>query len=1512
MLHRPHSPSLRLLLFALLIPPALVIGLHLVARAAGTISLTSFGTAYTQDFDTLANNTAITNTVVPEGWAFFETGAGANQGYRAGNGSINTGDTYSFGATGSTERAFGGLLSSSLNPTIGAQFTNDTGGTIRSLAIAYTGEQWRFGAVNRGAADRLDFQYSTDATSLSSGTWTDVDALDFAGPVITGTARALDGNLEANRTTVAGTIGGLNIAGGATFWIRWTDFNASGSDDGLAVDDFSLVPSAEGAPTVIATDPADGAIIVPVDTNVVITFSEPVTVTGQWFTLTCAKTGAHTAAVSGGPTTFTLDPDTDLDPAEVCTVAVVAAQVTDQDSIDPPDAMAADYVFSFDTTDPCTAPYTTINAAQGSGPSSPLDGTPGVTVQGIVVGDFQGDSALNGFYLQSKPADVDADPLTSEGIFVFVPVANPFSSVDVVVGDEVRVTGRVVEFNTLTEIDNLTDLRICGTTTPPAAAVVELPEATNNALERYEGMLITIPEPLTVAQNFFQGQYGQVTLASGGRLLQPTNAFVPGTQEAVALAHENARRLLVLDDGRSSTNPNPTPYIGTDNTLRAGDTVLNLTGVLEYGPINSGSPAIRDYRLHPTEPLFFARVNARTAAPDPVGGRLKVASFNVLNYFTTIDQSGGACFPSGTRSDCRGADSAAEFDLQSAKIVQALVAMDADVVGLIEIENNGSIAMSDLVDRLNAAKAPGAYAIVADPGTQAQLGGDAIKVGLIYQPGRVTPVGPSLLSTDPIFDRAPVAQIFVEKATGAHFSVVVNHFKSKSSCPDDIGSPESDQGDGQGCWNPKRVQQAQALLTFIGDIQTAGGDPDVLIVGDLNAYQFEDPILALENGGLVNLLKQRVPGAYTYTFDGLIGALDHALATPSAAGQVSGATVWHVNTDEPAALDYNNYNNVSLQTISPYRSSDHDPVLIGMGLTTVPLTVTRTGTGAGHVSSDPAGIDCGANCTIDLAPGSVITLTATADPGSTFAGWTGAGCGSDATCVITLTAATEVTATFTLNQYALVVEKAGTGGGTVASTPAGIACGADCNETFGYNTVVTLTATVDPGSTFAGWTGAGCSTGACVVTMDAAKTVTATFALNQYALTVQVEGQGTVTSTPAGITCGAGGADCTESLSHGSVITLTAAEAEGYSFTGWSEATCAAASSCAVEMGAARTVTATFTLNQYALTVHRVGNGAVSSTPAGIACGADCSEVFDHGMAVTLTATADPDSTFSGWTGAGCSTGACVVTMDAAKTVTATFALNQYALTVQVEGQGTVTSTPAGITCGAGGADCTESLGHGSVITLTATPATGHAFDQWSGACSGAGPCVVPMTETRSVTATFAPILQSTHALTVVRVGNGAVSSTPAGIACGADCSEVFEQGTVVTLTATADTGSTFAGWTGAGCSTGACIVTMDAARTVTATFALLTHPVTTTAGSGGAIGVEVLSGPPPVNGQYAHGTRLRLTATPEPDFAFAGWEGDADGNTNPLEITVEGPLAVRATFVRVDFWIYLPRIDKE
>ncbi|HJR26049.1 MAG TPA: ExeM/NucH family extracellular endonuclease [Acidimicrobiales bacterium] len=904
-----------------------------LGAGSGSVSLTALGTAYTQDFSDLANS-GTTNTALPTGWFLHESGSSVanNDAYAASTGASTAGDVYSFGPSGDPDRAFGTLLSGTLTPTIGAAFTNNTGAEVAAIEVAYVGEQWRLGAVERGP-DRLDFQYSLDATSLTAGTWNDADALDFTSPITGPTAGALDGNLAANQTQINATVTGLAIAPGATFWVRWLDFNVSSAEDGLGVDDVNLTPrSEEGAPPfVTATSPAAGAVDVTRDANVSVTFSKDVDVTGSWFSISCTSSGSHAATASGGPATFTIDPDVDFAANETCTVTVFASQVTDQDADDPPDNMAADAAWSFTTADTtvCGETATLIHHIQGTGPTAAQTGVR--TVEGVVVGDYQGTGQFGGYFLQEEDADVDADPLTSEGIFVFN------TSTAVSVGDRVRVRGTVSEFGGQTQLSGVTATAICGSGSSVTPASVTLPVAAVSDLERFEGMKAAFSQELTVTDVFSLGRFGEVALSAGGRLDEPTNVVAPGAS-ALALQDLNDRSRILLDDGNGQQNIDPTIHpqggLSATNTLRVGDTLPSLTGVLDsrFGV----------YRVQPIGAVDFTPTNPRPIAPDPVGGNLRVAAFNLLNYFngngTGLDGAAGG-FPTA-----RGANTLLELDRQRAKIIDAITALDAHVVGLLELENDVTAgaelgAIEDLVAGLNTAAGTDKWAFI-DTGV---VGTDAIRVGMIYQHAVVTPVGGHAIidsTVDPRFldtlNRPSIAQTFELDSNGERITAVVNHLKSRGSGCDHVGDP--DTGDGQGSCNLTRANAAEALVDWLAADPTGSGDPDFLVLGDMNAYAKEDPIAAFETNGFVNTIAELLGDhAYSFVFQGQSGYLDHALATESLDEQITGVTQWHVNADEPISLDYNvefkSANQVNtFYDPGPYRSSDHDPVLVGIEL----------------------------------------------------------------------------------------------------------------------------------------------------------------------------------------------------------------------------------------------------------------------------------------------------------------------------------------------------------------------------------------------------------------------------------------------------------------------------------------------------------------------------------------------------------------------------------------------------
>lgn len=568
------------------------------------------------------------------------------------------------------------------------------------------------------------------------------------------------------------------------------------------------------------------------------------------------------------------------------------------------------------------------------------------------------------------------------------------------------------------------------------------------------------------------------------------------------------------------------------------------------------------------------------------------------------------------------------------------------------------------------------------------------------------------------------------------------------------------------------------------------------------------------------------------------------------------------------------------------------------------LTVTKTGNGAGRIASAPSGIDCGADCTEFYDQGTQVTLTASADPGSTFTGWQGACTGAGAVCTIFINATTTVTAVFTLNQYQITAAKAGNGLGQLTSIPAGIDCGSDCTEFYAYGSLITLNASADPSSTFAGWIGA-CSgnQAVCTITVDSAKSVTAIFMLNQYSLTLSKSGGGAgkVVSSPSGIDCGNA---CAASYPHGTALTLTATAATGSTFAGWQGVCSGAANTCPVTMDAAKAATALFTLNQYTVTIQNAGNGSgiVVSTPSGLECGSACTAVYGYGANVSLTATAAASTRFVGWSGTctGVDT-VCTVTIDAAKSVTATFALKQYPVIVQKRGKGTgvISNQPGTINCGS---TCSELSDHGTVTTFRATADATSLFSGWQGACTNTTvTCTVSVDTAKVITATFA---LKQYGLTVQQQGTGAgiIALAPEGSNCSSPCTRQLEHGTVVTLTATAALSSTFSGWQGA-CTgnTAVCALTMDSAKAVTATFTLNRFALTVTKGGNGVGAVTSipagLTCGLTCTQTLDYGTRVTLTATAADHSTFAGWQGVCTGTQPTCTLTANADQLVTATF---------------
>ena len=577
----------------------------------------------------------------------------------------------------------------------------------------------------------------------------------------------------------------------------------------------------------------------------------------------------------------------------------------------------------------CGVPGATlINQVQGSAASSSLSNQT-VTVEGVVTAVMTGSDQVKGFYLQEESQNQDGNAATSEGIFVYTNALKPA----ITVGDVVRVTGVVKEFNGETQLQQTANLGLiesCGSKAPVTPVKLTLPVASQASWEAVEGMLVQLDQPLYVAANYDYARYGELTLSSQPRLWTATQKYRPGTAEAVALNAANLLDKITLDDGYSNQNRDawlPAPAgLSASNTLRAGDRLSNVAGVVGY--------SFNKYRLHPSATPQVQAANPRPAAPQRSAGSVRLASFNVLNFFNGDGTSNEAPFKDASN---RGAKNYADFLKQRAKIVSAIRALDADIVGLMELENDGfgaQSALQDLVNALNDGQPAAKHYSFGLPGVD-KIGSDAIRVGLIYRAGVVKPVAnPEVKEIgDPSRNRPALAQSFYlsSQAIGQPLTVVVNHLKSKGSAC--AGDP--DLNDGQGNCNQTRVTAVNDLKNWLAG-QQGGLGRSIVLVGDFNAYAKEDPIYQLEQAGFTNLLaKQHADSVYSYVFNGESGNLDHGLATAAASARVLNAGEWHINADEPTALEYSSeFKSVTQQqnyyAADAYRSSDHDPLYIDL------------------------------------------------------------------------------------------------------------------------------------------------------------------------------------------------------------------------------------------------------------------------------------------------------------------------------------------------------------------------------------------------------------------------------------------------------------------------------------------------------------------------------------------------------------------------------------------------------
>ncbi len=906
-----------------------------MVRAAGSISLAALGTPYTQNFDTLANTG--TSPTTPLGWGLSEAGTNADTTYAAGDGTGNGGNTYSFGSVGSTERAFGGLQSGALIPTIGAAFTNNTGSPITSLAIAYTGEEWRLGTAGR--TDQIVFQYSTDATSLTTGTWNNAASLNFNTPD-TATTGAKNGDLAADRTSISATISGLNLANGAGFWIRWTDTNATGADDGLAVDDFSLTPS--------------GAAVLP---N--LSISDVSQLEGNTGTTTMTFTVSLSIPAPVGEVTF--DIATQDNTATIANNDYVARSLTSQT------IPAASSTYTFGVTingDTVNEPNETFNVnvtnvtgatvidgqgvgtllnddaglrihdIQGSAHISPYKGQNVTGVPGIVTGELG-----NGFFMQDPVPD--ADDRTSEGIFVFTG-----GKPTVAVGDSLLVSGNVSEFRpggasgagnlTTTEIGSPSITLLSSGNALPAAVIAgtggRVPP--NTIIEDDAGCgdveLCGTFDPATDGIDYWESLEGMRVQLNNAVIVGPTNAFgetqVLGDNGSNAVTRTPRGGVII-----SQTNFNP-EIITIDDEIYKGigltmppmnvaDTLPGtVTGIMTY---NFGEPMLElTAAISPTS----GGLTQEQTTPQTTD-QLAIATFNVENL--------------------NPADPASKFTKLGTLVVNNL--KSPDIVAIEEVQDNngptdnGTVAADTtwnlLINAISTAGGPVYQYVEIDPVNDQDGGqpGGNIRQGFLYNPLRVTFIsrpgatsttanavvctnGQAQLQFSPgriapgdtawATSRKPLAAEFTFQ--GQHFIMVGNHFDAKLGDTPLFGHIQPPTLSSA----TQRVNQATVENTFLSQILNCQSDANIVTLGDLNDYPWSTPVKTLAGTILDNLMNTLPTNEqYSYVFDGNSQVLDQALVSH------------HLTTAASPQYDVVHINAEFFNDLLPgsVRASDHDP-----------------------------------------------------------------------------------------------------------------------------------------------------------------------------------------------------------------------------------------------------------------------------------------------------------------------------------------------------------------------------------------------------------------------------------------------------------------------------------------------------------------------------------------------------------------------------------------------------------
>lgn len=1002
-------------------------GLAFAGSVSAQVVLTSANVAVVENLDSLANTG--TSAVFPFGWGSSETGTNANATYTAGTGFANGGDTYSFGAAAATERALGGLQSGSLVPRFGANYQNSTGAALTGLTISYVGEQWRLGTAAR--TDRIDFQYSLDATSLSTGTWIDVDTLDFTSPFTT-TVGALDGNAAANRTTVTSTISSLNIPNSANFWIRWTDFNASGADDGLAVDDFSITPIGSGTAIGLSINDAtriegnSGTALM----SFTVSLNAPAPVGGVSFTIATsdatASAGSDYVALSAAAQTIAagassasfdviINGDTTVEPTETFNITVsniVGATASD-----------AQGVGTITNDDVVITPISTI---QGAGLVSPLAGQV-VTVEAVVTG-----VKTNGYFLQdvSVPTGVnnlgrasggrDADPATSEGILVFTGAAPPPA---VVLGARLQVTGTVLEFVPATDTAQppttelvapflVTPISVGNALPAPVAITAINPAGSFNQLENLEHMRVSFASLRVVGgTDGFTNEPNALGTTNGVFWATLPSAVRPRREPGIDI-RETLLPATPVTVPRFDTNPE-TIRVDSDALvgapaldLAAGQSTSSITGVLDYGR--------RFYTFLPDPvqvPLLtFSAAPTPNAAAAIAGDELSVASYNLERFFDDVND------PATSDPVLTAVAYQARLTKASLQIRQNLAS--PDVIGVIEVEN--LTTLQALAAKITADGGPN-YQSFLDEGNDpggidvgylvkiSPVAGTTARISniVVTQLGKTaTYLNPTTNMQDLLNDRPPLQlTATVNSASGgsASFAVIHNHLRSFLGANDPVDGARV---------RAKRLAQAEFLANLVQARQVATPAERLLVTGDLNAYEFNDGLVdivgtilgnpapasqvTLAGADVVNPNMTRLADAsadYSYVFDGFIQNIDHILVSQGLVNNSSARRLEHIRINA-------DYPEIARNVADNKRLSDHDALVAYVkiaALGTVATSCTLQSTTAAPVIGSPV------SYTVQLTPAAALgSVTVSAGAGESCTASVAAG---TATCVITYASA---------------------------------------------------------------------------------------------------------------------------------------------------------------------------------------------------------------------------------------------------------------------------------------------------------------------------------------------------------------------------------------------------------------------------------------------------------------------------------------------------------------------------